>query len=132
MGSDPRLVTAKVKVSLRMRTSPPKRIYYDWSVLKNSDLQIAYAVEVKNRFSQLNIAEENISKEFSHFLQASNEATEHLIPKRKKRKRNRTVVLRKQEKVYKMLSNTMKKTRPRKIRENYKMPQVISKVFMLS
>ena len=56
MGSDHRLVTAKVKVSLRMRKSPPKKIHYDWSVLKDSDLQKAYAVEVKNRFSQLNIA----------------------------------------------------------------------------
>ena len=74
-----------------MRKSPPKKIHYDWSVLKDSDLQKEYVVEVKNRFSQLNIAEENISKEFSHFLQATTEATEHLIPKRKKTEKKQNI-----------------------------------------
>ena len=53
IGSDHRLVTAKLKLSLRMTKPPRKKKLYDWSVLKDEKLQNEYSIEVKNLFDTL-------------------------------------------------------------------------------
>ena len=53
LGSDHRIVTARVKLSLRACKSPSKGVPYDWKALENPELQEKYSVEVKNRFTVL-------------------------------------------------------------------------------
>ena len=54
LGSDHRIVPAKVRLSLRANKTPLKKIKYDWSKLSSDpELQERYSVDVKNRFSAL-------------------------------------------------------------------------------
>ncbi|XP_072032828.1 uncharacterized protein [Amphiura filiformis] len=55
IGSDHRVVTAKVRLSLRSNgKTPPRKIRYNWKVLaQDTQLQDLYAVKVRNRFSAL-------------------------------------------------------------------------------
>ena len=48
LGSDHRILTAKIKLSLRMKKSAPRKIPYDWSALNEPKLQQLYTVTVRN------------------------------------------------------------------------------------
>ena len=94
LGSDHRLVTAKIKISLRMCKTPQRKVRYDWSALRCPNVQELYTIEVNNRFSLLNETEgeeevNNISEEYAHFVQAHQEATKLLIPKKTKVKKSK-------------------------------------------
>ena len=52
MGSDHRIVCARVKLSLRVAKTPP-RSNFDWSALRCAELQKVYTVEVRNRYAEL-------------------------------------------------------------------------------
>ena len=54
LSSDHRIVTAKIRLSLRKnatRTATTK--YYDWALLNNRDIRDKYVVELRNRFETL-------------------------------------------------------------------------------
>ena len=94
LGSDHRLVTAKVKISLRMCKTPKRQVRYDWTTLYCPDLQEAYTVEVKNRFSILSAEgngeiETDISEQYDRFIFANEEAKKLLIPEKKKREKGK-------------------------------------------
>ena len=44
IGSDHRIITAKIKLSLRSNKKRTKRMTYDWSVLKNKNTSKAYSI----------------------------------------------------------------------------------------
>ena len=55
IGSDHRIVTAKIRLSLRADSrATPKKVKYDWSKLATDpDLQDRYTLEIRNRYSIL-------------------------------------------------------------------------------
>ena len=79
IGSDHRIFTVKVRLSLRANSkSPPKKIRYSWNKLvSDPDLQERYSVEVKNRFSALceTINDEDQSARYGCLTQANKETT---------------------------------------------------------
>lgn len=86
LGSDHRVLTARVNLSLRISATPPKKVSYDWSSLKShGDLQQLYTVEVKNRFNELQEGTESITQLYQHLITANTEAAEKLIPKKKRK-----------------------------------------------
>ena len=93
VGSDHRIVTAKLRLSLRAPKSKTKRVdKYDWNKFRvDSDLQQSYAVEVHNQFSILCSMEEEVNlaadKKYPLFLEAHKKAASK-TSKKEKRKRN--------------------------------------------
>ena len=95
LGSDHRLVRAKLKLSLRKAVTKPKRTVYDWDEFKrDNDLQNEFALDVRNRYSVL--CEEDIglesnvpdiTKNYGNFTTAIAETCNKHVPKRQRRNR---------------------------------------------
>ena len=94
IGSDHRIITVKVRLSLRVNSkSPPKKVKYNWNKLASvPDLQERYSVEVKNRFSALckTINDEDQSARYGCLTQANKETATKLLP-RVERKRQKAL-----------------------------------------
>ena len=90
IGSDHRVVTARLKLSLRSERTPPRRKAYDWEVLRsNKSLQQLYSVQVQNRYAEL--CEESdgvdVTSTYQNLIKANEEAANKLIPTKKRYKR---------------------------------------------
>ena len=89
VSSDHRIVTAKVRLSLRKnatRTATTK--HYDWALLNNRDIRDKYALELRNRFE---ILQEKTEKgtpndEYENFVEAHLEAASKCIPTKSRTK----------------------------------------------
>ena len=83
VSSDHRIVTAKIRLSLRKnatRTATTK--HYDWALLNNRDIRDKYVLELRNRFETL---QEKMEKgtpndEYENFVNARLEAAAKCIP----------------------------------------------------
>ena len=87
VSSDHRIVTAKVRLSLRKnatRTVTTK--HYDWVLLNNRDIRDKYALELRNRFETLQEKEEKNTPndEYENFVEAHLEAPAKCIPTKPK------------------------------------------------
>lgn len=79
VGSDHRVVSMKVRLSLRVPKPSPRK-HHDWKVLSTSpDLQARYAVEVRNCFKLLG-EEEDPNAMYVRFVEANVEATRECVP----------------------------------------------------
>ena len=87
-GSDHRVLTAKIKLSLRAPRAP-LQVRYDWSTLKDPDVALKYSVSVHNRYQALCSNEENQSAttDYAHFVKAHEESAAKHIPQRIRKKR---------------------------------------------
>ena len=84
VGSDHRVVSAKVKLSLRT-SKEDKKVRFDWKQFtKSSELQQRYTVAVKNRFQVLE-TDDNGTR-YDKFVAANKEAMKECLPERKRRK----------------------------------------------
>ena len=90
LGSDHRILTAKIKLSLRMKKSAPRKIPYDWSALNEPDLQQLYTVTVRNHYQALSNPQDDATKDYNNFILANKEAAKELIPLKKKRRQENT------------------------------------------
>ena len=91
VGSDHRVVIAKIKLSLR--TSKSKRsVKYDWDAFQaDHHIQMRYTVEVRNRFQGL-VNEEDITEKYERFIKANQKAMETHVPEKQKiRRSNRSI-----------------------------------------
>ena len=70
IGSDHRIVTAKLKLSLRT-SKAPRRETPDWTALRNIDISQRYTIQVKNRFEALRTEVESATDEYEHFITAN-------------------------------------------------------------
>ena len=118
VGSDHRVVSMRVRLSLRVpKTSPKTR--QDWSALKTStDLQARYTVEVRNRFQPLS-EEEDPDTRNNRLLTAHKEAAEECIPVMKRsraslRSRHPEVVAAREEAMKTKMSYEAEKTEDRR------------------
>ena len=83
VSSDHRIVTAKIRLSLRKnatRTATTK--HYDWALLNNSDIRDKYVLELRNRFETLQEKTEKVTPndEYENFVNALLEAAAKCIP----------------------------------------------------
>ena len=83
VSSDHRIVTAKIRLSLRKnatRTATTK--HYDWALLNNRDIRDKYALELRNRFETLQEKTEKVTPndEYENFVEAHLEAASKCIP----------------------------------------------------
>ena len=83
VGSDHRIVSARIKLSLRKSEKLPRKKQYDWKTLSmDTSLQEKYAVEVRNRFEVLGVEEESATDRYDRFIKANKEAAEKIVPLR--------------------------------------------------
>ena len=87
-GSDHRLVSAKIKLSLRKNKCPKKKKKHDWTVLRRPDIQQQYTITVRNRFEELCDQSDEISERYEKLVQANAEAAEKIVLVLKRRKKN--------------------------------------------
>ena len=86
--SDHRVVTARIKLSLRT-SKTPRKVRYDWKEFsQNTDLQEQYTVSVRNRFQVLE--SDSNGEKYDKFVQANKEAMKSLPPKPKSKKKLRS------------------------------------------
>ena len=84
VGSDHRVVAAKLKLSLRAPRKE-KRIRYDWKHFsRESEIQQQYTVAVKNRYQVLE--EDDNGQRFNKFVAANKEAMVEIVPQRNRKK----------------------------------------------
>ena len=83
VSSDPRIVTAKIRLSLwknATRTNTTK--HYDWTLINNRDIRDKYVLELANRFDALQEKTEKRTPndEYENFVNANLEAAAKCIP----------------------------------------------------
>ena len=82
VSSDHRIVTAKIRLSLRKnvtRTAATK--HYDWALLNNSDIRDKYVLELRNRFETQEKTEKGTpNDQYENFVNAHFEAAAKCIP----------------------------------------------------
>ena len=91
VGSDHRVISAKVKLSLRVSkkavSSPMKKI--DWKeVSSNKELSKDFAIQVFNKFQSLSTSEidsENVEEVYSHLIKSTEEVAIATLPQKKTR-----------------------------------------------
>ena len=92
VGSDHRIVTAKVRLSLRQsKSSSKKNIRYDWNLLlTDNNIKDRYTVEVRNQYQALQDLEgnEDANKVYENIMSAHEEAAKNNIPVRMKIKQH--------------------------------------------
>ena len=91
VGSDHRIVSAKVKLSLRVsKKSPPDPMKsIDWKKVANDkDLSSLYTVSVFNRFQELSpdshLDSDNIESVYNNLIEAHKEVSQAILPKKSK------------------------------------------------
>ena len=83
MSSDHRIVTAKLRLSLRKNaTRSATTKHYDWALLNNRDIKDKYVLELRNRFETLQEKTEKGTQndEYENFVEAHLEAASKCIP----------------------------------------------------
>ena len=83
VSSDHRIVTAKIRLSLRKNTTRTVTTrHYDWALLNNRDIRDKYALELRNRFETLQEKTEKVTPndEYENFVEAHQEAASKCIP----------------------------------------------------
>ena len=89
MESDHLVLTVRIKLSLGMSKSQPRKKQYDWSALQNKDIYVIYYIAVGNRFAALFDVSDDVTQSYGKLIQANEEASEGLIPKKTKRRRKK-------------------------------------------
>ena len=92
VNSDHRIVSAKIRLSLRMhRNKGRKKVNFDWNrLLSDNNIKSVYSVDVKNQFEALqatgNDDDNNADTTYNNIITAHNEAAHMCIPKKEKKK----------------------------------------------
>ena len=89
VSSDHRIVTAKIRLSLRKNTKRTANTkHYDWALLNNRDIRDKYVLELRNRFETLQEKTEKSTPndEYENFVNAHLKAAAKCIPTKLKTK----------------------------------------------
>ena len=79
--SNHRLLTAKIKLGLKILKLPKQKTHHDWTPLRNIEI---WTVTVRTRFSELCSENDNVAEIYSHFEEENEQAAEKIIPTKKK------------------------------------------------
>ena len=81
VGSDHRVVTAEVKLSLRASKPPSKKKRYDWKLLRyDQELQDSFRLELRNKFSELYQEYDTPSAQYEALIKANEHAASMTLP----------------------------------------------------
>ena len=83
VSSDHRIVTAKIRLSLRKNaTQTATTRHYDWALLNNRDIRDKYALELRNRFETIQEKTEKVTPndEYENFVEVHLVAASKCIP----------------------------------------------------
>ena len=89
VSSDHRIVTAKIRLSLRKNAKwTVTTKHYDWAILNNRDIRDKHVLELRNRFETLqeNTEKSTPNDEYENFVNAHLEAAGECIPTKLKTK----------------------------------------------
>ena len=90
VGSDHRIVTASIQLSLRVTKSPSTKKRYDWKLLRNDlDLQSKFSIQLRNKFSVLYDVNSTATEQFDALVKANEFAASETLPSVQKNKLNR-------------------------------------------
>ena len=86
IGSDHRIITVNIRLSLRSNVKQKKRINYDWSILRDPKICKEYSKQVKHTYNELKAISTEISTTatYDHFIKANEETAKLLIQKKRK------------------------------------------------
>ncbi|XP_072048646.1 uncharacterized protein [Amphiura filiformis] len=80
VGSDHRIVTSRIRLSLRKNKTLPRGKNHDWKTLcSDSKLQELYTVEVHNRFQPLEEMEETATERYERFIKANRKQQKRVV-----------------------------------------------------
>ena len=89
VGSDHRVVTAKVRLSLRANIPPLNKTQHDWKCLRyNQSIQADFSIKLHNKFEELFDESATISEQYNAFVTANKIAAEETLPPVKKAKQH--------------------------------------------
>ncbi len=90
VGSDHRIVTAKIRLSLRSpKQQKTTSVNYDWKLLRyDKKLSEHYTIEVKNRYHALTTEEDTLNEQYEKFVISTKEAAKKLIPTKPKERKH--------------------------------------------
>ena len=90
VGSDHRVVTIKLRLSLRMPKSQPPKKRYDWQLLKfYKDMCSRFTLEVRNKYGELYNEDSDATEQYAALMKAKDHAAETILPSTPKGKRDR-------------------------------------------
>ena len=87
--SDHRIVTAKIQLSLRRKTTlTTTTVHYDWSLLNNREIRDKYMLTPRNKFDALqeNTETHTPNDEYENFVNVHLEAAAECIPTKQRTK----------------------------------------------
>ena len=86
VGSDHRIVSAKLRLSLRVTKAPAQRKRFDWRQLRyNTEIRTKFSIELRNKFCELQDESSSATNQFEALVKAKDHAAEvslPLLPKR--------------------------------------------------
>ena len=81
VGSDHRIVTVKLRLSLRVPKTPPPKTRYDWKLLKHDEeLRSNFTLELRNKYNELFDENSDATEQYAALVQAKDHAAEVTIP----------------------------------------------------
>ena len=88
VSSDHRIVTAKIRLSLRKNaTRATTTVHNDWSLLNNRDIRHKYVLTLRNKFDALQeTVTHTPNEEYENFVNAHLEAAAEFIPTKQRTK----------------------------------------------
>ena len=89
VSSDHRIVTAKIRLSLRRNTArTTTTVHYDWSLHNNRDIRDKYAFTLRNKFDAQHLKTEThtLNDEYENFVNAHIEAASECMPTKQRAK----------------------------------------------
>ena len=90
VGSDHRIVTMRLKLSLRAPNAAATRASFEWRLLRNDkNLQTLYSVEIRNRFSSLQAEGSTATEKYKAFTEANEQTAKAILPAREKGRKER-------------------------------------------
>ena len=124
--SDHRIVTAKIRLSLRRNAArTTTTVHYDWSLLYNRDISDKYTLALRNKFDALQEKSETHTPndKYENFVKFHLEAAAECIPTKQRAKSRvpwETLAVRTSRKMLKLLPNAIGGTQPISMPRNLK------------
>jgi hypothetical protein len=89
-GSDHRVVTARVRLSLRANIAPLNKKHHDWKALRyNEDIRANFTIKLHNKFEALLDESAPISEQYKAFTDANKFAADETLPTIKNAKQHK-------------------------------------------
>ena len=119
VGSDHRVVTMDVRLSLRVTKAPTKKPNYDWRLLRqDQELQQQYTIEQKNKFEELYDESASATEQYAAFLTSNEHAASKILPVVKHSNNEKVIQARKDiQTLTKRYSNTISIRKTKELRK---------------